>query len=170
MSVEPIALNPDALMAAYEDQHAHNSDAGRKGSGLEKAIRAYLSAIPSPLSLQSVMGEDKLAELLAGLDDYQVWSQGDQMQDIYEHPEICDEAATAIRSLITRLQSSEAQTQALREALERIADMEGTAGFERGRPFTLTQNGQSEQGTSRVGAFANEIARATLSSQKGEGQ
>ena len=43
-----VELNPQALLAALEANHAHKADPGRKGCGIEKAIRAYLSAIPAP--------------------------------------------------------------------------------------------------------------------------
>jgi len=36
-------LDPQALLAALEANHAHKSDPGRKGCGIEKAIRAYLA-------------------------------------------------------------------------------------------------------------------------------
>ncbi len=39
------ALHPEALNAAYAAYHAHAADAGRKGSGVEKAIAAYLDAL-----------------------------------------------------------------------------------------------------------------------------
>lgn len=45
------ALNPEALNAAYAAFHSHAADAGRKGSGVEKAIAAYLAvAFPESAS------------------------------------------------------------------------------------------------------------------------
>ena len=43
-----VELNPQALLAALEANHAHKADPGRKGCGIEKAIRAYFAALPAP--------------------------------------------------------------------------------------------------------------------------
>lgn len=55
-------LNPEALTAAYEANKAHAADPGRKGSGLEKAIVAYLAALRAQPTSPSGVPSDAARE------------------------------------------------------------------------------------------------------------
>lgn len=80
-----VELNPQALLAALEANHAHKADPGRKGCGIEKAIRAYLSAIPAP-------DDGLVGRLRYRVENPSAWDSFDQGGS-----DLCREAATALQ-------------------------------------------------------------------------
>lgn len=110
--------------------------------------------------MTSPISDERLKEFRAAVDDVTV----DKYRPGFGHGIIgyVQVPPEDMESIVTELLAA-------REALIRIARMEGTAGFEDSGPSTVTSNGEVSHGRVKVSAFANDIAARALDAKPGNG-
>lgn len=99
----------------------------------------------------------EIARLTRELDEWTAWGEGLSPAEL----------SNGMDNIKRR---AEADLARAREALERIASLEGTAGFELVGTHKITIAGETSYGRTRQGIFASDIARSALPNTTGEAE